>query len=159
MACIYCDIYLHPTTLGQPACFLIYFATDSYASFAQWLFVTSRRHVLLILNYFEITAVGPVKFLWIWHILKILQSVMSCGRLFQSVGPAAANAWSPMSDDEWAARRATAKTRTTDVAATGYPPSDKDCRISMVGRDHAVTETPSSLACTGCAQKNTTSED
>jgi len=63
------------------------------------------------------------------------------------------------SDDECAARRAAAKTRMADVAATGYPPSDEVHRISTVGRDHAVTETPSLLACTGCAQKNTASED
>jgi len=63
------------------------------------------------------------------------------------------------SDDECAARQAAAKTRTADVAATGYPPSDEGRRISTVGRDHAVIETPSSLACTGCAQKNAASED
>jgi len=32
-------------------------------------------------------------------------------------------------------------------------------QICMEGRDHAVTETPSSLACTRCAQKNAASED
>jgi len=62
-------------------------------------------------------------------------------------------------DDECASRRAAAKTQTADVAATGYPPSDEGHWISTVGRDHAVTETPSSLACTGCAQKNAASED
>jgi len=45
------------------------------------------------------------------------QLVMSCGRLFQSVGPAAAN------DDECAKRRAAAKTPTADVEATAYPVS------------------------------------
>jgi len=49
------------------------------------------------------------------------------------------------SDDECAARRAAVKTRTADVAATGYRPSDEGRRISTVGRDLAVTETPSSV--------------
>jgi len=63
------------------------------------------------------------------------------------------------SDGPNTACRAAMKTRTADVATTGYPPSDEGRQISTVGRDHAVTETPSSLACTGCAQKNTASED
>jgi len=82
------------------------------------------------------------------------QSVMSCGRLLQSVGPAAANARSPTV--RWWVRGTSSCSE--DVAAMGHSPSDEGHWISTVGRDRAVTETPSSLACTRCAQKNTASE-
>jgi len=60
---------------------------------------------------------------------------------------------------ECAARRSAAKTRTANVDATRYPPIDEGHRRSRVRRDRAATETPSSLACTRCVQKNAASED
>jgi len=84
---------------------------------------------------------------------------MSSGRLFPSVGPAAVNAQSPTVRWWVHERRAAAKMQTADIAVTGYPPNDVGRRISTVGQYHAVTETPSSLACTGCTQRNAASED
>jgi len=83
---------------------------------------------------------------------------MSCGRLFQSVGQAAANARSPIvrrvrgtsscSEDADRRRRrdgiSTKRWRSSGKYGGARPCSDRNT---------------SSLACTGCAQKNAASED